>query len=72
MQTPTVESLRYKAKYLRSSGVVGFDYWTNGSGDIDLYRFRYDWEDDKDSSYATPHELLVSITPESSSCCPRR
>ena len=67
MQTPTVESLRYKAKYLRSSGVVGFDYWTNGSGDIDLYRFRYDWEDDKDSSYATPHELLVSITPESSS-----
>ena len=65
MQTPTVESLRYKAKYLRSSGVVGFDYWTNGSGDIDLYRFRYDWEDDKDSSYATPHELLVSITPES-------
>ena len=63
MQPPTVESLRYKAKYLRASGVVGFDYWTNGAGDIDLYRFRYDWEDDKDWSYATPHEVLVSITP---------
>ena len=58
---PTVESLRLQAK---RRGAIGFDYCTNGAGDIDLYRFRYEWEDDKDSSYATPHELLVSITPE--------
>ena len=63
MQPPTVESLRYQAKHRGASGVVGFDYWTNGAGDIDLYRFRYDWEDVKDWSYATPHELVVSVTP---------
>ena len=59
---PTVASLRLQAQ---RRGAIGFDYWTNAAGAIDLYRFRYDWEDDKDSSYATPHELLVSITPES-------
>ena len=65
MQPPTIESLRHKAKHLGASGVVGFDYWTNGAGDIDLYRFRYDWEDDKELEINPPHELLVSITPES-------
>ena len=57
MQSPTVESLRYQAKH---RGAIGFDYWTNGAGDIDLYRFRYDWE----GKNITPHESNgVSITP---------
>ena len=58
LKTPTIASLKRQAKHC---GAIGFDYYTNGAGDIDLYRFRYDWEDVTPDE--APHESVVVSVP---------